>query len=186
MAEVAKAQSGKKLEVWFQDEMRLGQRGTLRRVWGEKGSRPIVPRQQDFEWAYTFGAVCPREGKSAGWVLPDANTEAMSLHLKEISQQVAKDAHGVVVVDRAGWHRTKSLEIPSNLTTLFLPAYSPELNPIELLWDWMRRNHLSNRIYEGYDEIVEASCQSWLAVISDKERLRSMCWFHWIKEAETN
>ncbi|MBU0600762.1 transposase [bacterium] len=66
-----------------------------------------------------------------------------------------------------------------------LPPYSPQLNPTEHLWDWIRRYHLSNRTYEGYEEIVNACCESWLDLIADKNRLRSMCWFPWIKEAET-
>ncbi|MEW6617866.1 MAG: IS630 family transposase, partial [bacterium] len=64
--------------------------------------------------------------------------------------------------------------------------YSPELNPVERLWDWIRRYYLSNRIYQGYDEIVDVSCQAWLEVTNDNERLNSMCWFSWIKSAEIN
>lgn len=164
----------------------MGQKGTLTRVWGEKGSRPTAPRQQEFEWAYTFGAVCPALTKKAAVVLPYADTEGMNIHLVEISQQVGSDAHAVVVMDRAGWHRAKGLRIPSNLTRLLLPPYSPELNPVEPLWDWMRRYHLANRVYCGYDEIVDVSCNAWLDVISDEDRLRSICWFAWIKEAEIN
>jgi transposase len=183
--EVALKQPGKKLEIWLQDEMRAGLRGTVARVWGLKGARPRAPRQQGFEWAYTFGAVCPAHGKTAAVVMPYANIEAMNVHLREISRQVGEDAHGVVVVDRAGWHMSERLATPANLSLLPLPPYSPELNPVELIWEWIRRHFLSNRVYEGYEEIVDVCCEAWTSVISDKERLRSTCWFNWIKDAET-
>lgn len=160
-------------------------RGTISRIWSQKGSRPIALQQQEFEWVYTFGAVCPARSKAVAVVMPYANTEAMNVHLKEISQGVKTTAHAVVVLDKAGWHTTKGLKIPKNLTLLELPPYSPQLNPAEHLWDWMRRHHLSNRTYEGYKEIVNACCESWLDLIADRNRLRSMCWFPWIKEAET-
>lgn len=173
------------IEIWFQDEMRAGLRGTISNIWGEKGSRPVAPQQQEFEWAYTFGAVCPARGEAAAVVVPYANTEAMNMHLKEISQGIRKATHAIVVLDKAGWHTTKKLKVPKNLTLLPLPSYSPQLNPTEHLWDWMRRHHLSNRIYRGYEDIVDSCCAAWRDLIADKKRLRSMCWFPWIKEAET-
>jgi len=173
-----------KIEIWFQDEMRAGLKGTIANIWGEKGSRPVVPQQQEFEWAYTFGAVCPAFGEAVAIVVPYADTEAMNMHLMEISKGIRKETHAIVVLDKASWHTTKKLKIPENLTLFPLPSYSPQLNPAEHLWKWMRRHHLSNRIYRGYEDIVDSCCKAWRDLIADKERLRSMCWFSWIKEAE--
>src|SRR5918994_4998479 len=123
---------GKPIEIWFQDEARVGQQGTLTRVWAKRGTRPRAPRDRRYAWAYLFGAVCPERAVGAGLVLPFANAEAMNLHLQEVSRYVAPGAHAVLVLDGAGWHGLAALgELPHNLTLLSLPRYSPELNPVE-------------------------------------------------------
>ncbi len=114
-----------RVEVWFQDEARIGQKNSLTRVWGQTGSRPAAPKDLGFASAYVFGAVCPSEGKAAGLIMPICNTLAMNHHLREISSQVAADAHAVVILDRAGWHRSQGLVVPGNITLLELPPYSP-------------------------------------------------------------
>ncbi len=117
-----------RVEVWFQDEARIGQKNSLTRVWGQTGSRPVAPKDLGFASAYLFGAVCPSQGKAAALIMPVCNTAAMNHHLGEISSQVAADAHAVVVLDGAGWHRSQGLVVPGNITLLPLPPYSPELN----------------------------------------------------------
>ena len=84
-------------------------------------------------------------------MLPFANTAAMQMHLDEISCNVAAKAHGVVLMDRAGWHSTDQLKVPKNLTIILLPSRSPELNPVENIWQYLRQNWLSNRVFEDYD-----------------------------------
>lgn len=153
----------KPIEIWFQDEARVGQQGTLSRLWARRGSRPPAPRDRRYDWAYIFGAVCPARAASAALVLPEANAEMMELHLQEISRHVAEGAHAVVVLDGAGWHGAKALAIPDNISLLLLPAYSPELNPIENVWLYLRQNYLSNRVFDDYDAIVEACCDAWRA-----------------------
>ena len=102
----------------------------MTRVWAERGSRPPAPRDQRHEWAYLFGAVCPRRDIGAALVLPYANAQAMNLHLEEISCQVTHGSHAVLLLDGAGWHQTgEKLRIPGNISLLQLPSYSPELNP---------------------------------------------------------
>ena len=166
---------GKPLEIWWQDEARIGQQGTLTRVWAERGSRPRAPRDQRYKWAYLFGAICPARGIGAAWVLPYANAKAMNLHLQEISSQVEDGAHAVVVLDGAGWHKTGGrLRLPSNISLLHLPPYSPELNPQENVWQYLRQIYLANRVYENYDAIVEACCQAWNALTDQPDRIRSI------------
>lgn len=136
---------------------RVGQQGTLTRVWAERGSRPAAPRDQRYSWAYLFGAICPARGTGAALVLPAANADMMNLHLAEISACVAPHAHAVLVIDEAGWHQPgRRLKVPKNITLLHLPPYSPELNPVENVWAYLRGNKLSNRVFETYDAIVEA------------------------------
>ena len=112
---------GTRVEVWFQDEARIGQKNSLTRVWGQTGSRPVAPKDLGFASAYVFGAVCPSDGKAAALIMPICNTAAMNHHLSEISSQVAGDAHAVVILDGAGWHRSQGLVVPGNITLLALP-----------------------------------------------------------------
>ena len=93
--------------------------------------------------------------------MPYADTEAMQMHIDEISRRVARGSHAVLLLDRAGWHTTDKLNIPENMTLIFLPSRAPELNPVENIWQYLRANWLSNRVFETYDEIIEAACDAW-------------------------
>lgn len=142
--------AGKPIEIWFTDEARVGQQGTLTRIWARRGTRPRAPRDRRYAWTYLFGAVCPERAVGAGLVLPFANTEAMCLHLQEISRHITPGAHAVLVLDGAGWHGLAALgEVPRNLTLLPLPPYSPELNPVENVWQYLRQNQLSLRDHQA-------------------------------------
>ena len=133
----------------------MGQQGTLTRIWATRGSRPLAVRDNRRESAYLFGAVCPERAVGAAIIMPTVNSEAMSEHLAEISTQVAAGAHAVVVCDGAGWHRSRTkLQIPQNISLLRLPAYAPELNPQENVWEYLRGNKLSLRVWKGFDAIV--------------------------------
>jgi transposase len=169
----------KNVDIWFQDEARVGQQGTVTRIWAEKGTRPRVVQQQQFENAYIFGAVCPEQDKAIGLVLPAANTDAMNLHLKEISKTIQEGHHAVIVADKASWHTTDKLDCPSNITLLPLPPYSPELNPVEQIWQQLRENSLSNRCFQNYDEIVDACCEAWKDFTSIAGKIKNLCSRKW-------
>ena len=163
----------------------MGQQGTLTRIWARRGSRPRAPRDRRYSWAYLFGAVCPERAIGAALVLPYANAQAMSLHLEEISRHVRPGAHAVLVLDGAGWHGAASLAIPANLTLLPLPPYSPELNPVENVWQYLRQNQLSLRVWDDYTAIVDTCCQAWNALVAMPDRLASITRREWAK-AVTN
>ena len=168
------------IEVWWQDEARVGQQGTLTRVWAERGSRPPAPRDQRYTWAYLFGAVCPARGIGAGLVLPTANAAMMNLHLAEISTQVSDGAHAVLVLDGAGWHQVGGqLRVPENITLLHLPPYAPELNPVENVWAYLRANKLSNRVFDTYESIVDACCDAWNWLAQQPECITSIATRSW-------
>ena len=141
---VQRTHPGKQVEIWIQDESRFGQKGCLSRVWALRGSRPVMPLQNEYEWVYLYGAVNPETGESCALVLPWANTEMMQLHLNAISTQVGPDRHVVLVLDNAGWHGSKRLRIPENITLLPLPPYCPELNDIERVWKYLKGASLAN------------------------------------------
>ena len=170
---------GTPVEIWFQDEARVGQKNGLVYQWARRGSRPRQPKDQRYTSAYIFGAVCPARDEGAALVLPRADTEAMQLHLEEISRMVAPGAHGIVVMDKAGWHTTAVLEVPANLSLLHLPPYSPELNSQENIWQFLRQTHLSNRIFDGYDAIVDACCKAWNALLAEAGRIKSIATRTW-------
>ena len=125
------------------------------RQWARRGSRPRQPADQRYESAYLFGAICPAYGKGAALALPVADTVAMQLHLDEISRHVAKGAHAILLLDRAGWHTTPKLRMPTNITSILLPSRAPELNPVENIWQYMSANRLSNRVIDTYDAIID-------------------------------
>jgi hypothetical protein len=163
------------------DEARVGQQGTLTRLWARRGTRPRAPRDRRFASAYLFGAVCPTRATGAALVLPKANADAMNLHLAEIACCVAPGAHAVLVLDGAGWHGAPALTVPDNITLLPLPSYSPEPNPVETVWQYLRQNYLSLRVWPDYDAIVETCCAAWNALIRSPERIASITTRTWAK-----
>jgi len=172
--------AGPALEIWFQDEARVGQQGSLEYIWAPIGSRPLAVRDNRHDSVYLFGALCPSRAAGAAIIMPAANSEAMSEHLKEISTQVAPGAHAVLVCDGAGWHqRGEKLQVPDNITLLPLPPYSPELNPMENVWDYLRGNKLSHRVRDTYDTIVKACAEAWRFLMGDPERIRSIATRSW-------
>ena len=140
-------------EVSCKDEARIGQKNGLVRQWARRGTRPTQPADQRYDNAYLFGAICPARGVGAALALPYADTDMMQLHLDEISRNVAEGAHAVLLLDRAGWHTTGKLDVPENITPIFLPSRAPELNPVENVWQYLRQNWLSNTVFENYDAI---------------------------------
>ena len=106
----------------------------------------------------------------------------MALHLQDISSQIAPGGHGLVIMDQAGWHTTTQLVIPDNLTLLMLPPKSPELNPVEKIWQFLRDTYLSNRIFKTYGDIVNACCWAWQMLTKDEGRIKSIGSYPWISQ----
>lgn len=130
------------VEIWFQDEARIEQPGTFARLWARRGTRPRVIRQQQFEYAYIFGAVCPKKDQAVGLVLPKIGMLCMQKHLEEISKEIEPGNRAFVVFDRAAWHTTKKLLLPKNISLLSMQVASPELNPTEQVWQVLRDRYL--------------------------------------------
>ena len=175
------AAAGKPVEVWFMDEARVGQQGTLTRIWAKRGTRPRAVRDRRRTSTYLFGAVCPERAVGAAVVLPRVNIEAMTIHLAEISRRVTQGAHAVLVLDRAGWHTSPKLTLPENISLLPLPGYAPELNPVENLWEFLRANFLSHRVWDSYDAIVDACCHAWNTLMRMPERVTSITTRAWAR-----
>ena len=155
-------------------KQRVGQKNKITRRWAKRGTRPSAPHDQRTCPAHIFGAICPHEGKGAGLVLPSCNTAAMNLHLTEISQAVAPGAHAVLLMDQAGWHTSTKLVVPDNITVVSLPARSPELNPVENVWQFMRDNWLSNHIFTSYEDVIGHCCHAWNTLIDQPWKIMSI------------
>ena len=155
------------------------------RQWARCGSRPRQPADQRYESAYLFGAICPARGTGAALAVPHADTEAMQAHLDEIARTVAKGAHAVLLLDRAGWHTTGDLVVPRNMTLIFLPPRAPELNPVENIWQYLRANWLSNRVFDTYDAIIDAACEAWNNLIAEPHTITSIGRRDWAHIGQT-
>ncbi len=136
-------------------------------------------RDQGYQSAYIFGEVCPDRDTGVALALPRVCTENMNLFLAELSSQVPTDAHAVVLLDNAGWHVAEELNVPDNMTLVALPPYSPELNSAENIWEYLRRNSWSGRLFESYEAIVEGICAGWKKLVSEVGRIRSIASRKW-------
>ncbi len=168
-----------KIEVWWQDESRIGQQGSLSRVWAEKGTRPRVVRQRQFLSTYIFGAVCPDRDVGCALILPECNSGMMQIHLDQISEHVQENYHAILLMDRASWHTTEALNIPENITLMSLPPYSPELNPMEQVWQQLRKIKLSNTNFKNYDHIVDSCCEAWNCFCDEDGNIQNLCTRNW-------
>ena len=109
----------------------------------------------------------------------------MQFHIDEISRHVAPGAHAVLLMDRAGWHTTAKLDMPKNITPIFLPSRAPELNPVENVWQYMRANWLSNRVFDSYDEIIGAACEAWRKLLDQPNTISSIGMREWAHVGQT-
>jgi transposase len=164
------------------DEARFGQQGTITDVWARTGSRPRAVRQTRYEWVYLYAAVEPASGESAALVAPHVNTGTMNAFLKILDRERRDDEHFVLIMDQAGWHKSRELKLPEGITVLLLPPYSPELNPVENLWHYLRSHYLSNRAYEDYDALLAAGTEAYRKLTP--EVIKSVCRCTYLERAE--
>jgi len=161
--------------VYFQDEARFGQQGTLARGWAPRGRRFAAVRQTQYDWLYVLGAACPQTGHAVGMLCPYINVEIINIFLEQFTREIPSDVHGVLVWDQAGFHTGKELKVPENITIVPLPAYSPELNPMENLWHYLRSRYWSNRTFDDYDALVDAAQTAWQRSACDPTTIQSVC-----------
>jgi transposase len=172
---VQAAHPDKRIEIWFQDEARFGQQGTIARVWAKRGSRPRAVKQTRYDWVYVLAAACPQTGRTAGLISPHLNTEVVNVFFEQMAAEIDDDVHVVLIWDQAGFHTSAQLRPPDNITLISLPPYSPELNPMENLWHYLRSHHWSNRAYADYNALRAAVCDSWQTVCLDSQTIKTVC-----------
>jgi transposase len=153
----------------------FGQQGTTTNVWARKGSRPTAIRQTEYEYLWVLGAVCPETGHAEGLLSPQLNAKIVTEFLRQFSSTIPPGEHAVMLWDGAGFHASKQLRVPDNVTVVTLPPYSPELNPIENLWHYLKSHCWSNRAYDDYDALEQAAVVAWNKVALDSELMKTVC-----------
>ena len=180
---IAETQPGKRIRVYFEDESRFGQQGTVTHVWAKKGSRPTALRQTEYQYLWVLGAVCPETGKSEGLISPCLNAGVINIFLDQFSKEIAADEHAVLIWDQAGFHTSTKLKIPANVSIVELPPDSPELNPIENLWHYLKSHAWSNSVYEDYQALEEKAVESWRKVAMNEDLMKSVCGTPYLERA---
>lgn len=175
LAAIAAAHPDKQLRVYFEDEARFGQQGTLTNVWAQRGSRPTAVRQTEYDYLWVLGVVCPATGHAEGLLSPRLNTGVVNIFLEQFSRTLAADEHAVVIWDGAGFHTSGTLRLPANVSVVQLPAYSPELNPVENLWHYLKSHFWSNRVYGDYEALETAAMEAWQRAVLDAPLMQSVC-----------
>jgi transposase len=181
---VAAHPEASRFEIWSQDEARVGQQGRTGYIWWQKGETPRGLRDAGHESAWIIGAACPARDTGVALVLPRLDTGMMNLFLAELAQAVTPGAHGIVLMDKAGWHISGDLVVPANLSPVLLPSYSSELNPIERLWLYLRENRLSYCVFQTIEQIVDTCCDAWNWLLAETGRIRSLCSYPWLEQVK--
>jgi transposase-like protein len=169
----------------FEDQARFGRIRDPRRCWAPPGVRPEVSIQLIREYEYAFAAVSPQDGTLDTLVLPTVNTEAMGVFLAEVSRRHAEEFI-VMVLDGAGWHKARRLLVPANMRLLFLPPWSPQLNPVEHVWDEVREKWFGNRVFASLNAVEEQLITALRTLEEDATRVASLTGFDWIKTIPLN
>ena len=179
------AEQGRRVRLMFQDEGRFGLLGTPRRCWAPRGMRPVVGARLERKYLYAFSAVSPHDGVLDSLVLPWVNAQTMSLFLAEVAQRHANE-FVFMVMDQAGWHIAGELAVPPNMRLMFLPPYSPELNPAEHLWEAIREDCFANHVFADLDAVGHVLADGIAALEANHARTRSMTGFEWITSISLN
>ena len=152
------------------------------RRWFQRGMRPRMVKDQRYRSAYILGTVCPARDTGAAIVLTHVSVRAMNLLLEEVAAQLPASTHAVMLIDNAGWHIANDLRVPPNISLINLPPYSPELNTIEKVWQYLRDRYLSGWLFSGTRAIVDACCTAWNNLIAETGRIRSLTDFKWAQQ----
>jgi transposase len=172
------------VQLWAEDEARVGLKPLMRRVWAPVGQRPIARFNRGYKWTYLYGFVCPQSGEVYWLILPTVNVELFSRALQEFAKEVGagEDKQVLVVLDQAGWHTGGEVELPKGIHLEFLPKGSPELQPAERLWP-LTNEAIANRLFEEIEEIEETLVKRCVELLDQGEIIRDLTNYHWWPQA---
>lgn len=178
--QIQQAHPQDKIELWSMDEHRIGLKPVMRRVWALKGHRPIIRVLQCYEWLYVYGFLHPESGNTHWLLLPTVNVDVFSIALAHFAASVGagKDQQILLVLDRAGWHSSQTLTVPDGIHLIFLPPYSPELQPTERLWP-LSNEAIANRHFQSLDELQEVQSQRCIVLQDNPMQIHAITHYHW-------
>lgn len=181
MAALKRRHKDKVVEVWSQDEARVGLVPITRRMWAPRGNRPIASNKTKYQWTYVYGFVHPTTGQAFWLLLPTVNTEVMNLALAEFAQAVNPDGKKLIVllIDGAGWHRSKNLVVPEGILFHPLPPYTPELQPVEAAWPLVKEP-IANRAFDTLIEVEKLLVERCRYLSSHPDILKGHIGFGWV------
>jgi hypothetical protein len=177
LSELRRTHPDKRVWLCFQDEARFGLKPTYRRVWAPVGQRPIAASCARYEWCYVFASVHPESGTTHALILPVANTQAMQLYLADFAASLPVDVVALLVLDGASWHRSPKLTVPDNLRLVFLPPYTPELNPAEHLWSLLREV-TANQAFADINALETRLAERCVWLTNHSDEIASSTSFH--------
>jgi len=172
---------GAKIEVWFFDEHRVGLKPILRKVWAPVGERPIAVVEHRYEWLYVYGFVEPKTGKMYWYLIPRVNTKWLNLVLKTFAEEVGASEQKIILLvqDRAGWHTSQKVQMPTGIIGELLPPYSPELQPAERLWSLVDEP-LVNEHFESIDELENVLATRCCVLQEMTNEIKNLTNYHWL------
>lgn len=169
----------------FHDEGRFGRINDPRRCWSPKGIRPEVHVQIVREYTYAYVAASPHDGVMDSLILPEVNSEAMSIFLEEISKR-HPDEFILMVMDQAAWHKANDLRIPENIRLIWQPPYSPQCNPVENIWDEIREKWFPNLVFNSMDAVEDTLADALVTLENDNKKTQGIIGFDWIVSINMN
>lgn len=170
---------GRNVRVMFQDEGRFCHISLPRRCWAPAGSRPLCGSQIIREYIYAYSAISPEDGVIDSLIAPRADTDVMAIFLRQVAERF-KDDFIIMFMDKAAWHTAGKLEVPENIKLLFLPPYSPQLNPVEHLWKEIREKYFSNVVFESIDAVENRLMEALTFMNQNQDAVKNFSGFDWI------
>lgn len=168
------------IKVFFQDEARFGRINKVGKCWVPKGCRAIIGQQIVRQYTHVYACVCPETGEVFSLILPYSNTDGMNIFIREFQKEYP-NYRVIMIMDKAGWHISKDLELGTNLVFMYLPPYSPELNPAEHLWEYLRvKKGFNNNVFNSLQEVEDKLSKSLYEMMNEQDEMKSLCNFNWL------
>jgi transposase len=174
------------VQLWAQDEARVGQKGRGARVWYQRGVRPEGVVDQRHASAWLYAAIRPGTDEAFALVLTEVGAAAMQAFLDRFAAALPADTHAALLLDGAGWHTAGAIAVPGNVSLVFLPPYSPKLNPVERVWLFLREHFLSLRLFRDLDDIIRGCCDAWNRLLAEPGRVASLTDYPYLRSVRTS
>lgn len=168
------------IQLWCEDEHRLGLKPVIRHIYVPEGESPIANDNWQFKWLWLYAFVHPKTGETDWWILPYINTELFNRVLADFAREfdLSSDKHILLAVDQAGWHTSNDLEVPNGLHLILLPPHSPELQPAERLWTIVDEP-IANQSFEMLADLEEVLFRRCQTLLQQQDLIRGLTRYHW-------